>query len=176
MSRIPYPDASQLSDEKTAFLASLSPVLNISRMSMHMSDNLWAGWVKFARTVAYEIAIDKDLRELLILRVANLSNSDYEVLHHYQAALDAGATPAKCAAMETGDFGALDPREVTMATFVTELVENVSARDETLEMVRKHFSDEDVFGVVALVGAYMTTARIIATGGVQAEVAGDASG
>ena len=171
MSRIPYPDPSQLSKEKADFLEKLSPKLNISRMTMHLTDDLWAAWLKYARTVAYEIELEKDVRELLILRVAYLSNSDYEVHHHYHTAISNGATDAKCLAMKSGDFSALNAREAAAAQFVTELIQKVSPSDAALEEMRAHFSINAVFGIILLIGAYMTMARIIATAGIEVEEA-----
>jgi alkylhydroperoxidase family enzyme len=170
MSRIPYPDAGTLSAEKRAVLAD-KRVLNVSRMIMHAPDELWTAWRGFARTAAYKPSIDPALRELCILRVAYISKSDYEVLHHFQTALDAGAPREKCLAMQSGSFGVLDPQERAMIAFVSEIVENVSPGDATLHEVRAHFSDEKILEVIMLVGAYMIMARVIATGGVGPEEA-----
>jgi alkylhydroperoxidase family enzyme len=173
MSRIPYPNPEKLSAEKCAVLSGKAPVLNISRMSMHASDDLWSAWRKFARTAAYEIALEPALRELLILRVAYLSGSDYEVYHHFQPALDAGASEAKCRSMQTGDFARLEPRERAMAQFVTELILQVSPSDATMGEARTHFSDGAIVETIFLVGAYMTMARLIGASGIQVEQAVD---
>jgi alkylhydroperoxidase family enzyme len=169
MSRIPYPDVETLSAEKKAVLAGKGPVLNISKMIMHTPNELWLVWRDFARTAAYKPSLNPALRELCILRVAYLSRSDYEVLHHFQTALDHGASREKCLAMQTGALDVLTPQERAVIAFVGEIVQNVSPSDETLAELRKTCSDDVIFEIIMLVGAYMIMARVIATAGVGPE-------
>ncbi len=169
MTRIPYPDAETLGPEKRAILSGSARVLNNSRMSMHASDALWLAWRNFARTVAFDIKLDPALRELIILRVGHLSNSDYEVQHHLPVALKAGASQADCDAMGTGDFTALTVEQRAAANFTTEIVRDANPGDAVLAEMQRHFSHEDIFSIILMIGGYMTTARIVATGGVTHE-------
>ncbi len=107
------------------------------------------------------------MRELVIIRTGHLSHSAYEVEHHLRVAREIGVPEDKCAAMQSGDYSCLDARERTVIGFTTELVNDASPSDATLAAMRGLFSDEDLFGVVLLIGAYMVTARIISTGGVE---------
>ena len=79
--------------------------------------------------------------------------------------------PFHCHSQETNDFSALNAREAAAAQFVTELIQKVSPSDAALEEMRAHFSINAVFGIILLIGAYMTMARIIATAGIEVEEA-----
>ena len=167
MSRIPYPDPDTLSPAKRAVRFGPGPVLNNSRMSMHAKDSLWQAYRGFAQSAMVDSPLEPALRELVIIRTGHLSRSAYEVEHHLRVARKIGVAEEKCAAMQSGDFSCLDPREKTVIDFTTELVNDASPSDATLAAMRAIFSDEELFGVVLLVGAYMVTARIISTGGVE---------
>jgi alkylhydroperoxidase family enzyme len=164
MTRIPYPDPQTLSPAKLAAW-NTKGVLNLQKMGMHAPDKLWTAWRSWASTAAYEPGIEPALRELCIVRIGYLSNCDYEVHHHFDRAIEHGATREQCLAMKTGDVSLLSPAFGAVITFVGELVQNVSPSDATLAAVRAHYTDAQVMEILLLVGAYMTMARIIATYG-----------
>jgi 4-carboxymuconolactone decarboxylase len=167
MSRLPYPDPATLSPEKSEVLTGSSGrVLNVSRMLMHAPDPLWSAQRKLGRATVYEATLDERLREILILRVAYLSNSEYELFHHLKIAENLGVTLEERESLRTGDFAALGPQERALAAFVTEVVRDVSPSDATLQALREVFPIPQIFEIVILIGGYMTTARIAAVGGV----------
>jgi alkylhydroperoxidase family enzyme len=168
MTRFPYPDPDSLSEAKRTVLAGTQGrVLNVSRMAMHAPDALWLGQRQLGRAAVYESTLDERLRELLILRVAYLSKSDYELFHHLSIAKNLGVTAEQIDAMRTGDFARLSKDEQALAQFVTEIVANVSPSDATLERARASFPTEQLFEMVVLCGSYMLTARMAALGGVE---------
>ncbi len=169
MTRIPYPDPDSLIEAKHAVLFSGKPVLNISRMAMHLAEPLWAGYRNFAIVARDAGPLDDGLRELVILRVGHLSKSAYELHHHLPVAIKAGVSEEKLTAVATGDFSALDPRERAVLEYASQVVTQVGADDATLGAVQAHFSTEDIFGITILIAGYMTTARLIALSGVEAE-------
>lgn len=169
MSRIPYPDPDTLSEQKRAILSGKGPVLNLTRMIMHAKDTAWAAYRNFAIAARDESPLEPALRELVILRVGYLSRSDYEVYHHIPPAIAAGVSPEKREAMKSGDLTCLDARERAVIEFTSQTVENVGPDNATLQAVLAHFSHEELFGIVILITGYMTTARILAVGGVETE-------
>lgn len=169
MTRIPYPDPETRSEPQRAVLTSGKPVLNISRMAMHLKDPLWSGYRNFSMSARDAAPLDDGLREMVILRVGHLSNSPYELHHHLPVAIKAGVTEAKLKAVETGDFAVLDMRERAVMEYATQVVTQVGADDATLQAMQEYFSTEDIFGITILICGYMTTARLIALGGVEPE-------
>lgn len=168
MSRFPYPDPETLSEQKRHVLTGVEGrVLNVSRMAMHAPDALWLAQRRLGRAVVFDSTLDERLREMLILRVAYLSNSDYELFHHLSIAENLGVTAAQRDAMRSGDFSGLTDREAALATFVTEVVRDVSPSDASLARARDFFPTEQLFEMVVLCGGYMLTARMAALGGVE---------
>ena len=105
MSRIPYPDPETLSPAKREAMALYGEkTLNVSRMSMHAPERHWAGQRMLGFASLQSVTIDPRLREYIILRVAYLSNSDYEIYHHRSIAGKLGVGEAEFEALRTGDF------------------------------------------------------------------------
>jgi 4-carboxymuconolactone decarboxylase len=168
MSRFPYPDPATLSaDKKEVMTGSSGRVLNVSRMAMHTPDALWLAQRRLGRATVFESTLDPRLRELLILRVAYLSGSEYELFHHLKIAENLGVTAEQREAMRTGDFSGLTPQERALADFVTEVVRDVSPSDATLQAAKDAFPTPHIFEMVVLIGGYMITARMAAVGGVE---------
>jgi alkylhydroperoxidase family enzyme len=165
---LPYPEAESLSDEKRDVLdGKFGRVLNISHMLMHAPDPFWRGQRALGRATVWDSTIGEALRELLILRVAHLSRSDYELYHHLPLARTFGVPEEKCEAMRTGAFDCLTERERALAQFVTELVLDVTPREDTLREMRAHFPDDQLLEVVLTVGYYMMIARVIGATGIE---------
>jgi 4-carboxymuconolactone decarboxylase len=170
MPRIPYPDPADLSEEKRKTLEIPGPgTLNISRMYLHNPDILWKGQHALAVASVRGTTIEHRLREVLILRVAYLSRSDYELFHHETIARNLGLTEPEMEALRTGDLAALGEKEAVLARFVTEVVEQVSPSDEALAALRRHFLDAQVIEITTIVGYYMMLARVAAVGGIETE-------
>lgn len=168
MSRIPYPDPKTLSAEKRHVLdGGEGRVVNVSRMAMHAPDRLWLTQRQLGRAVIFDTTLDDRLREMLILRVAYLANSDYELFHHLSIAENLGVTVAQREAMRTGEFSALTEQERALGNFVTEVVRDVAPSDATVAEALVHFSLEQLFEMVVVCGSYMLTARLAGLGGVE---------
>ena len=173
MSRLPYPDLETLSPAKRALVDTLGPkLLNVSRMAMHAPDPHWAAQRALGQAQVRESSFDKMLREIVILRVAHLSRSAYELYHHESMARDAGFTDAMLAAVRAGDPSPFTPPQRAAMRFTDEVVLDVSPSDATLAALRKHLSDSNVIELVILIGSYMLTARVAAVSG--AEMDGEA--
>lgn len=170
MSRIPYPVVTTLSQIKQDIFAAYGPkLLKVSYMTMHAPDAYWASWRSLGIAAVETKTLDPRLKEYIILRVAYMSDSAYELHHHTSLAAQLGVGEEVFAALKTGDFSSFTPLERAVCQFATEVVRDVSPSDETLAQVREHISDERVFEIVCLIGSYMLTARIAAVGGCEPE-------
>ncbi|MGV3770587.1 MAG: carboxymuconolactone decarboxylase family protein [Sphingobium phenoxybenzoativorans] len=170
MPRIPYPAPETLSDLKREILSgAFGRVLNISRMVMHTPDPFWAPQRALGRAAIFDVTIDPRLRELIILRVAYLSRSDYEIYHHESIAAGLGVTAEEQHALKTGDFSVFPDDEKALCHFVSELVADVSPSDATLEAMRQRFSLPTIFEMMIITCIYMMLARVAAVSGVEIE-------
>src|SRR5690606_32536836 len=120
------------------------------------------GWA-----VASPEVLPPRLRETVVLRVAWLSGSDYELHHHLPLARAAGLTGDEIAALERADYAGLEPLLAAAARFTDEVVVRLSPADETLAALRAVASDQVVVNIVLAIGCYMSIARLVAVTGVE---------
>jgi len=168
MPRIPYPDVSRLPESMQKTLASLP--LNVVRISALASQPLFEAQGQLGRAIANPEVLGASLRETVILRVAHLSNSAYELHHHVPLGRAAGLTDAELDAIANGNYAALNPLLAAAARFTDEVVERLSPSDETLAQLRKVASDQVVVNIVLTIGCYMSIARLIAVTGIESDV------
>ena len=168
MQRIPYPDVSKLPGIMQKMLAGTP--LNVVRIGALASPPLFEAQGQLGWAVARPDVLDPRLRETVILRVAYLSNSDYELHHHLPLARSAGLTEAELVALETGDYASLDPLFAAAAQFTDEVVTKLAPSDETLASLRRVATDQIVINIVLAIGCYMSIARLIAVTGIERDL------
>lgn len=169
MQRIPYPDVSKLPESVQKTLAAVP--LNVVRICAHASLPLFEAQGQIGRAVATPEVLEPRLRETVILRVAYLSGSDYELHHHVPLGRAAGLTEAELAHIARGDHAALEPRLGAVARFTDEVVTRLSPADETLAQLRQFVPDQVVVNIVLTIGCYMSIARLIAVTGIESDAA-----
>jgi alkylhydroperoxidase family enzyme len=165
MPRIPYPDVTRLPAAVQKTLSSVP--LNVVRICAHASQPLFEAQGQLGRAVATPEVLDPRLREAVVLRVAWLSDSDYELRHHIPLGRAAGLTGTELAALASRDYGALDPLLAAAAQFTDEVVTDLSPADATLHRLRELVSDQVLVNIVLTIGCYMSIARLVAVTGIE---------
>jgi 4-carboxymuconolactone decarboxylase len=164
MQRIPYPDFEQLPEATRRTLTDVP--LNIVRICAHASQPLFEAQGQLGRAVATPEVLEPRLRETLILRVAHLSQSAYELHHHIPLGRAAGLSEADLAAIETGAHDRLPPLLAAAARFTDEVVTQLVPADGTLAALRRLVSDQVIVNMVLAIGCYMSIARLAAVTGI----------
>jgi alkylhydroperoxidase family enzyme len=172
MARLPYVEPEAMTAEVREVYDRLPVKLNIFKM-MANAETCFRPLIQLGTSILGRQKLDPKLRELAILRVANLSKAAYEWTQHVPIAKATGATDAQVAALERGqaDGDAFDATEKLVLRFATEIVRDVRASDGTLGEVRGRFSPQEVVELVLAVGYYMMIARLLETTGVELEPA-----
>jgi 4-carboxymuconolactone decarboxylase len=168
MPRIPYPDVSKLPETMQKTLAAIP--LNVVRINAHASQPLFEAQGQLGRAIANPEVLEPRLRETVILRVAYLSNSAYELHHHVPLGRAAGLTEVELAAIADRDYAVLNPLLAAAARFTDEVVTQLSPSDGTLANLRKQTSDQVLINIVLAIGCYMSIARLIAVTGIEPDV------
>jgi len=168
MARIPYPDVSNLPEIVQKMLAGTP--LNVVRIGAHASPPLFEAQGRLGWAIAKPEVLDPRLRETVILRVAHLSSSAYELHHHVPLGRAAGLTEAELAAIASRNYAALNPLLAAAARFTDEVVTQLSPTDETLARLREVTSDQVLVNIVLTIGCYMSIARLIAVTGIEPDV------
>ena len=128
-----------------------------------------AAWTEFANTLRHGSRTPRALRELVILRGAQLSGSEYEWAQHLKMARKAGVREAQIAALAdwrvSSEFGAKEKAALAVAEAVT----NGRVSDAVYEEARRHFDHHDYVELAVTAGFYAMVARVLDAMGVQLE-------
>ncbi len=122
---------------------------------------LTAAWTEFANAIRHDSKTPRALRELMILRTAQIAGSEYEWAHHLRMARKAEVSEAKIAALAgwraSREF---DARE-RAALALTEAVMACNVTDEVHAEVKKHFSDAEFVELSLTAGFYAMVSRML---------------
>src|SRR5262245_45543449 len=140
MPRIPYPDVTKLPEIMQKMLAGTP--LNVVRIGAHASQPLFEAQGRLSWAIASPETLEPRLREVVIRRVAYLSNSAYELHHHLSLARTVGLSDAEIDAIATQNYGSLSPLFAAAARFTDEVVVTLTPSDETLAALRTVASDQ----------------------------------
>ncbi|MCC6867429.1 MAG: carboxymuconolactone decarboxylase family protein [Burkholderiales bacterium] len=163
MARLPYadldrPDLKPLVDDIAAQRGS---VLHLYRMLLH-SPALAEGWLAYLTAVRQRSTLDGALRELVIMRVADLNGASYEADQHAPIALREGVAQAKLDALSRWDASDLfDPRERAVLACADAMTRDVQVPAPVFAALRAHLDDRHVVELVATVAAYNMVSRFL---------------
>lgn len=122
---------------------------------------LVAAWTEFANAIRHDSRTPRALRELTILRTAQLAHSEYEWAHHLRMARKAGVPEAQIAALALWrDSAAFDARE-RAALALTEGVIACNVTDAVHAEVKQHFSDAEFVELSLTAAFYAMVSRML---------------
>jgi alkylhydroperoxidase family enzyme len=122
---------------------------------------LTAAWTEFANAIRHESITPRALREIMILRTAQIAHSEYEWAHHLRMARSAQVSEAKIGALAgwraSKEF---DPKE-RAALALTEAVMACDVSDTVHAEVKQHFSDAEFIELSLVAGFYAMVSRML---------------
>jgi alkylhydroperoxidase family enzyme len=136
-------------------------------MCAHASKPLFDAQGNLGMAIANPDVLEPRLRETVILRVAKLSDSEYELHHHRTLGKSVGLTDDELQAIENRSYDSLEPLLAAAARFTDEVVTQVSPSDVTLAELRGLTTDQIVTNIVLTIGCYMSIARLVAVAGIE---------
>jgi AhpD family alkylhydroperoxidase len=136
-------------------------VLNIHQVVGH-SPKMLRAQAAYAHAMREESALPRDLQELLILRVAQVNDSDYEQTVHKPIALACGVSPAKIEALPKWRSATVyDAKERAALAFVDQAAASGDVDDGVFDAASKLFSRQEIVELTVLVGWYVGNARFV---------------
>lgn len=125
---------------------------------------LFWGWLHFAGTLMPGGRLARRETELVILRVATLSGSDYELTQHRRLGRRAGLSPAEIDLVADGpDAAGWSDRERLLLAATDELHHCRDLTDETWLALRGVLAERDCLELLLLVGHYEMLATTLNT-------------
>lgn len=165
MPRIPYATADSMTDETRAALAGRRQI-NIFRMIAN-ADNVAPDVLELGRKMSIGSSLPPNEREVVILRVAQLSNCPFMTHEHTAVSrrnqlsdewiLAVQQYPEGLASQVLSDF------EQLLLRFTDEVVHNANASDELFDALASHYDRSVMVELVMLIGFYMMVARTMNT-------------
>ena len=122
---------------------------------------LTAAWTEFANSIRHDSRTPRPLRELMILRTAQLARSEYEWAQHLKMARKAGVREAQIGALarwrESPEF---DARE-RAALALTEGVMACDVSDAVYAEAARHFDHAEYVELALTAGFYAMVSRML---------------
>jgi alkylhydroperoxidase family enzyme len=131
--------------------------------------NIVAAWTEFANTLRNGTRTPRALRELVILRGAQLCASEYEWAQHLRMARRAGVGEGQIAALANWRTSSEFDAKEKAALMVGEAVTEGCVSDEVYREDMRHFDHHDYVELAVSAGFYAMVARVLDAMGVQLE-------
>ncbi|NKQ54874.1 carboxymuconolactone decarboxylase family protein [Amycolatopsis sp. K13G38] len=120
------------------------------------------GWNSLLGAIRGASTLPGDIRELAVLRVAELNGAAYEWAAHEPVAREAGMSGEQLAALRVGaDTGALDDRQRATLAYTDAMTNDIAVEDELFRLLGKHFDDQQLVELTVTVAAYNMVSRFL---------------
>jgi 4-carboxymuconolactone decarboxylase len=162
MSRIPLTSIEQQPEPIREFMARRGN-LNVFRLLAN-APNVFVGWAQMVDELFDSPTFNLRMREVVILRVAHLQGSRYELAQHVGIAQGAGLTEQQInAIVDTDDLDAagFSGTERTALDVVTELCSTHRLRDDTFATAHTVFGDGALTELLMIISCYYGLALVL---------------
>jgi 4-carboxymuconolactone decarboxylase len=163
MSRMPLTTVDQQSEPIREFMARRGE-LNLFRLLAH-APAVFVGWAQMVDEMLDSPTFTPRMRELIILRVAYLQGTPYELSQHMELAPSAGLTERQIDAIvdANGDYEAagLSRTERVVLDAVTELCTTRHLREESFATVHPALGDEALTELLMILSCYYGLALVL---------------
>jgi alkylhydroperoxidase family enzyme len=144
-------------------------ILNIYK-TMAKHPNLYKNWGVFTQYILTGSSLRKRDRELIILRIGWLCQSEYEWAQHAQLARNIGFSEEKIEGIAKGpDAEGWSDFEITLLHAVDELYINAFISDETWKALSEKYNDKKLMDLICTVGQYNLVSMYLNSLGIQLE-------
>jgi 4-carboxymuconolactone decarboxylase len=162
MSRIPLATADQQPEEIREWMARRGN-LNVFRLLAN-APHVFAGWTQMVDELFNSPTFNLRMREVIILRVAHLQDSRYELAQHAGIARGVGLTEQQInAILDADDIDAagFNRTERTALDVATELCSTHRLTDESFAAAHAVFGDEALTELLMIVSCYYGLALVL---------------
>jgi len=166
MSRLPYAELDPALAEHIVTLG--GRILNLYRL-LGNQPRLLEAWIDFAYTLRRACTTSRVLRELMILRTAQLARSEYEWHQHRIMARQAGVPEEKVADLERWRESSLFDARERAALALTEEIVAGRVEDATHAAAMREFDRGEYVELVLTASFYVMVPRVLDAIGATAE-------
>ncbi len=125
-------------------------------------------WLSFNGVLLRDPALEPRWRELMVLRVAWRTRSNYEWVQHVRLANRCGITPEEIDAIARGaDAGVWSPLEASLLEATDQLLDHFRIDDDTWARLAAELDERQLVEMLFVVGTYTSLAMIFNSLGLQ---------
>ncbi len=149
MARLPYLKLEQMPERTRELLKKMvSPELNLYKIVAHAEDSI-RHFIRMGSSLLTQNKLDDNLRELVILRVATLSNSHYEWIQHKRIATGIGVPEEKIEGVRSGpENDAFNEQERLILQFTDEVVTRIKASQKTFDAISRYLDYREIVELI----------------------------
>ncbi len=163
MAHLPYADLGNPEAQALVqrIVAERGSVLHLYQMLLH-SPPLAEGWLGYLTAVRQKLSLSGALRELVIMRVAQLNGAPYEAEQHKPIALKEGVTQAQLDALpDWFTSSAFNSGERAALQLCDTMTKQVQVPKDTLQAVQLHLGERQTVELAATIAAYNMVSRFL---------------
>jgi alkylhydroperoxidase family enzyme len=167
MARIPYVDERDLAGHEATLLEihKLRPGRQrfspLYRMLLN-SPPVALGWLKFLTAIRMETQVPAMYRELIILRIGQMNQAEYEYQEHVPLSLAAGITQRQIDTLSAWrESDAFDEGQRVVLAYIDAMTADVTVSDAVFDSVRRLFDDRIVTELTAMIAAFNLVSRFL---------------
>lgn len=170
MARLPYVDLSTAPPAVRDVLEAVPP-LKLFQM-MAQAETAFPPLMEFAAVLLTGLKLDVRLRELGILRAAQLTGAEYVWQQHVVISRGLGVAPEQVQALKRGEIRepTFSQVEILVVNFTTEVVRQVGASEATVEALKAHLSAQEIVELLLTIGYYVMLAQLILSTAIENDV------
>jgi len=136
-------------------------ILNLYKVAAH-SPKILLNLIRLGNSIIGRMALSPSLREIVILRVANLTGSDYEWAQHAPLALQVGVTQQQLDTISDWENSSeFNKEERAILQYADEVAKEVNVTDQTFNILKGFFDERAIVELTITVGYYGMLARLL---------------
>ena len=164
MARIPYADPAAPGLERLVgrIVTERGELLDLYAMLLH-APPVAEGWLGLMTAIRQRTTLPGSLREMVVIRIAQLNRASYEAAHHAPIALREGVTPEQLAALADwqGATALFDEDQRTALALTDCMTLHVQVEDALWERVRARWDERTIVDLVATIASYNMVSRFL---------------
>jgi len=163
MARIPYADSQNPAVKPLAdrIVAERGEVLHLYRMLLN-SPPVAEGWLNYLTAIRQKSSLSGAIREMVIMRVAQLNHAPYEADQHAPIALKEGMSQPQLDALQDWAQSSLfSERERAVLAYADAMTLHVQVPDAIFAAVSAQFEPQQLVELTATVAAYNMVSRFL---------------
>jgi len=163
LARIPYADVQNpdLAPLVAQITAERGSVLHLYQMLLH-SPAVTRGWLAHLTGIRQHSTLPAHLRELVIMRVAQLNHAPYEADQHAPIARKEGVTQAQLDALQQWESSDLfDAKTRATLAYTDAMTRHVQVADAVFAAVQTHYPAQQLVELTATIATYNMVSRFL---------------